>query len=68
MEFVTSINGQKFSPFATMAVMHIEKVPNRNYPPAVLRPDSYQEGDQVKKRTLANGSADLAERPLKITR
>ena len=39
--------------------MYIEKVPNRNYPPAVLRPDSYQEGDQVKKRTLANGSTEL---------
>jgi transposase len=34
--------------------MYIEKVPNRNSPPAVLRPDSYREGDQVKKRTLAN--------------
>jgi hypothetical protein len=33
---------------------YIEKVPNRNSPPAVLRPDSYREGDQVKKRTLAN--------------
>nr|WP_233271133.1 hypothetical protein [Microcystis aeruginosa] len=41
---------------------------NRNSPPAVLRPDSYREGDQVKKRTLANGSAEIAERPLKITR
>ncbi len=48
--------------------MYIEKVPNRNYPPAVLRPDSYQEGDQVKKRTLANGSTELTENPLKITR
>ena len=37
-----------------MIVMYIEKVPNRNSPPAVLRPDSYREGDQVKKRTLAN--------------
>ena len=34
--------------------MYIEKVPNRNSPPAVLRPESYREGDQVKKRTLAN--------------
>ena len=34
--------------------MYIKKVPNRNSPPAVLRPDSYREGDQVKKRTLAN--------------
>ncbi|ARI82375.1 putative potein [Microcystis aeruginosa FACHB-905 = DIANCHI905] len=48
--------------------MYIEKVPNRNYPPAVLRPDSYQEVDQVKKRTLANGSTELTEHPLKITR
>ncbi len=37
--------------------MYIEKVPNRNSPPAVLRPDSYREGDQVKKRTLAKDSA-----------
>ncbi len=37
-----------------MIAMYIEKVPNRNSPPAVLRPDSYREGDQVKKRTLAN--------------
>ncbi|TRU71216.1 MAG: hypothetical protein EWV55_11135 [Microcystis viridis Mv_BB_P_19951000_S69] len=29
--------------------------PPRNSPPAVLRPDSYREGDQVKKRT-ANSS------------
>lgn len=34
--------------------MYIERVPNRNSPPAVLRPDSYREGEQVKKRTLAN--------------
>ncbi|TRV45215.1 MAG: hypothetical protein EWV53_14615 [Microcystis panniformis Mp_MB_F_20051200_S9] len=68
MEFVTFINGQELSPFARMKVMYIEKVPNRNYPPAVLRPDSYQEGNQVKKRTLANSLAELAEPPLKITR
>ena len=54
MEFVTFLNGQEFSPFARMLVMCIEKVPNRNFPPAVLRPESYREGDQVKKRTLAN--------------
>ncbi|WP_420538218.1 IS1634 family transposase [Microcystis aeruginosa] len=34
--------------------MYIEKVPNRNSPPAVLLRESYREGDQVKKRTLAN--------------
>ncbi|ARI84037.1 hypothetical protein BH695_4758 [Microcystis aeruginosa PCC 7806SL] len=37
-----------------MVVMYIEKVPNRNSPPAVLLRESYREGDQVKKRTLAN--------------
>ncbi|GEA27302.1 hypothetical protein MiAbW_01863 [Microcystis aeruginosa NIES-4325] len=34
------------------------KVPNRNSSPAILRPDSYREGDQVKKITLANGSTE----------
>ena len=34
--------------------MYIERVPNRNSPPAVLLRESYREGDQVKKRTLAN--------------
>ncbi|OPF15074.1 tail length tape measure protein [Microcystis aeruginosa KW] len=34
--------------------MYIEKVPNRNSPPAVLLRESYREGEQVKKRTLAN--------------
>jgi transposase len=34
--------------------MYIEKVPNRNSPPAVLLRESYREGNQVKKRTLAN--------------
>ncbi|GBE75641.1 hypothetical protein myaer87_28680 [Microcystis aeruginosa NIES-87] len=34
--------------------MYIEKVPNRNSPPAVLLRESYREEDQVKKRTLAN--------------
>ncbi|BCU12962.1 transposase [Microcystis aeruginosa] len=37
-----------------MVVMYIEKVPNRNSPPAVLLRESYREGEQVKKRTLAN--------------
>ena len=37
-----------------MVVMYIEKVPNRNSPPAVLLRESYREGDRVKKRTLAN--------------
>lgn len=34
--------------------MYIEKVPNRNSPPAVLLRESYREGDIVRKRTLAN--------------
>ena len=34
--------------------MYMERVPNRNSPPAVLLRESYREGDQVKKRTLAN--------------
>ncbi|GEA28475.1 hypothetical protein MiAbW_03050 [Microcystis aeruginosa NIES-4325] len=50
----TILNGKDFSPFARMVYMYIEKVPNRNSPPAVLRRESYREGDQVKKRTLAN--------------
>jgi hypothetical protein len=34
--------------------MYIEKVPNRNSPPAVLLRESYRENGKVKKRTLAN--------------
>jgi hypothetical protein len=34
--------------------MHIQRVPNRNSPPAVLLRQSYREGGQVRKRTLAN--------------
>jgi hypothetical protein len=34
--------------------MHIDIVPNRASPPAVLLRQSYREGDKVKKRTLAN--------------
>ena len=34
--------------------MYIERVPNRNSPPAVLLRESYREGNQVSKRTLAN--------------
>ena len=54
MEFVILLNRPELSPFARMVVMYIEKVPNRNSPPAVLLRESYREGDQVKKRTLAN--------------
>ncbi|HEY9744118.1 MAG TPA: IS1634 family transposase [Coleofasciculaceae cyanobacterium] len=44
--------------------MHIERVPNRNSPPAVLLRQSYREGGKVRKRTLANLSklpADAVE-------
>ena len=34
--------------------MYIERVPNRNSPPAVLLRESYREHGRVKKRTLAN--------------
>ena len=34
--------------------MYIERVPNRNSPPAVLLRESYREGSKVRKRTLAN--------------
>jgi hypothetical protein len=37
--------------------MHIDIVPNRTSPPAVLLRESYREGKQVRKRTLANLSA-----------
>ncbi|WP_419164016.1 IS1634 family transposase [Candidatus Palauibacter sp.] len=34
--------------------MYVERVPNRNSPPAVLLRESYREGGKVRKRTLAN--------------
>jgi transposase len=34
--------------------MYIERIPNRNSPPAILLRESYREGDKVRKRTLAN--------------
>lgn len=34
--------------------MYVERVPNRNSPPAVLLREAYREGGKVKKRTLAN--------------
>jgi len=34
--------------------MYVERVPNRNSPPAVLLRESYREQGKVKKRTLAN--------------
>ncbi len=34
--------------------MHIDLIPNRNSPPAILVRESYREKGKVKKRTLAN--------------
>jgi hypothetical protein len=34
--------------------MYVERVPNRNSPPAILLRESYREGAKVRKRTLAN--------------
>lgn len=34
--------------------MYIERVPNRNSPPAVLLRESFREGKRVRKRTIAN--------------
>lgn len=34
--------------------MYIERVPNRDSPPAVLLRESYREGGKIRKRTLAN--------------
>jgi hypothetical protein len=41
--------------------MHIDMVPNRKSPPTVLLRESYREGPNVRKRTLANLSALSAE-------
>ena len=37
--------------------MHIDTIPNRNSPPAILLRESYREGGKVRKRTLANLSS-----------
>jgi transposase len=37
-----------------MVAMYIDKVPNRNSPPAILLRESFREGGIVKKRTVAN--------------
>jgi hypothetical protein len=41
--------------------MHIDIVPNRNSPPAVLLRESFREGNKVRKRTLANLSSLSSE-------
>ena len=40
--------------YVYMVAMYIERVPNRNSPPAVLLRESYRKDGKVKKRTLAN--------------
>ena len=37
-----------------MVAMYIERVPNRDSPPAILLRESYRDGRKVRKRTLAN--------------
>jgi len=34
--------------------MYIEKIPNRNSPPAILLRESWREGKRIRKRTIAN--------------
>jgi len=34
--------------------MYVERIPNRNSPPAILLRESYRDGDRIRKRTLAN--------------
>jgi Transposase DDE domain len=34
--------------------MYVERIPNRNSPPAILLRESYRDGGKIKKRTLAN--------------
>jgi transposase len=48
--------------------MHIDIVPNRKSPPAVLLRESFRQGDKVRKRTLANLSALSAEQVDSIRR
>lgn len=34
--------------------MYVERVPNRNSPPAILQRKSFRKGTKVRKRTIAN--------------
>jgi transposase len=42
--------------------MYIEKIPNRNSPPAILLRESFRDGKKVRKRTIANISNWPAEK------
>ena len=48
-------------------VMHVEWVPNRNARPTILLRETWREGKQVKKRTLAN-LADWSEEKIESLR
>jgi len=48
--------------------MYVERVPNRNSPPAVLLRESYRDGAKIKKRTLANLSHWSHERIERLRR
>ena len=37
-----------------MVAMYVERVPNRNSPPAILLRDAWREAGKIRKRTLAN--------------
>ena len=43
--------------FVYIAPMYIEKVPNRNSPPAILLREGWREGNKTRKRTIANLSS-----------
>lgn len=47
----------KNRPILYIAPMYIEKVPNRNSPPAILLREGWREGNKTHKRTIANLSS-----------
>ena len=38
----------------TQTCLYVERIPNRNSPPAILLRESYHDGDKIRKRALAN--------------
>jgi hypothetical protein len=66
---VTFLDLHLASNSAKIVAMYIERIPNRNSPPAVLLRESYREGGKVKKRTIANLSklSDEVVGNLKLT-
>jgi len=51
--------------------MYVERIPNRNSPPAILLGESYRDGNKFRRRTLANlshwASARLEPEPSQPT-